>query len=117
MRCCSIHLVKKMYQVPADMITSTARMVREIQSPFSTMCFRPYGVDWSAALTLAAADASPAGAAGPGGGAGGGGRAGGGGGGGRRPGRRGRRPERRPDRPEQRRAQPAGQRPEQRRSG
>ena len=38
---CSIHLVKKMYQVPADMTTSTIRMVREIQSPFSTMCLRP----------------------------------------------------------------------------
>ena len=27
--------------VPADMMISTPRMVREIQSPFSTMCFRP----------------------------------------------------------------------------
>src|ERR1700722_4533928 len=55
MRCCSIHLVKKMYQVPADMITRVIRMEREIQPPFSHMCCRPYGVDWSAAFTLAAA--------------------------------------------------------------
>ena len=34
MRCWSIHLVKKMYQVPADMMASTTRMALEIQEPF-----------------------------------------------------------------------------------
>src|SRR5882757_5259259 len=63
MRCCSIHLVKKMYQVPADMIASTIRMAFEIQEPSDQIWPRLY---WAGASCVAAAAAglSAAGAAG-----------------------------------------------------
>ena len=41
MRCWSIHLVKKMYQVPSDMIARTIRMPRETRLPVSQMWLRP----------------------------------------------------------------------------
>src|SRR6185437_114002 len=51
MRCWSIHLVKKMYQVPADMKPSTIRIALEIQVPLVQMFDRPQGVDSLAAAT------------------------------------------------------------------
>ena len=41
MRCWSTHLVKKMYQVPADMMPSTIRMALEIQEPVCQIWPRP----------------------------------------------------------------------------
>src|SRR5689334_129074 len=65
MRCCSIHLVKKMYQVPADMMASTIRMAFEIQVPSVQIWPRLYwlGIGASDGGAAAAGAASPAGAA------------------------------------------------------
>ena len=65
MRCCSIHLVKKMYQVPADMIASTIRMAFEIQEPSDQIWPRLYwaGASCVAAAGLSAAAGAAAGAA------------------------------------------------------
>src|SRR5258708_33360858 len=71
MRCCSIHLVKKMYQVPADMIARTIRMALEIQEPSDQIWPRLYcagasagaPAGLSAAAGAAAASAAGAGAA------------------------------------------------------
>src|SRR5690348_10042743 len=66
MRCCSIHLVKKMYQVPADMIASTIRIALEIQEPSAQMWPKLYwaGASWVAAAAAALPSAEgPAGAA------------------------------------------------------
>src|SRR6478609_84437 len=66
MRCCSIHLVKKMYQVPADMIASTIRMAFEIQEPSVQLWPRLYcaGASAGAPAGLSAAAGAAAGAAG-----------------------------------------------------
>src|SRR5690349_13457335 len=67
-RCCSIHLVKKMYQVPADMIASAIRITLEIQSPSSQMWPRLYwlgtGASEGTAVAAAGAGAAAASAAG-----------------------------------------------------
>src|SRR5690349_18915517 len=65
MRCCSIHLVKKMYQVPADMIASTIRIALEIQEPSAQMWPKLYwaGTSAGAAADLAASLGAAAGAA------------------------------------------------------
>src|ERR1700749_1586948 len=44
MRDCSKNLTKKMYQVPADMMASSARTVSDTGLPFRTMSSRPYGL-------------------------------------------------------------------------
>src|SRR4029079_10051318 len=65
MRCCSIHLVKKMYQVPADMMASTTRMALELQVPSVQMWPRLYwlGMGASEAAALAASEGAAAGPA------------------------------------------------------
>src|SRR3954469_21935446 len=63
-RCCSIHLVKKMYQVPADMIASTIRMALEIQEPSVQMWPKLYWLGMGASEAAAAALAASVGAAG-----------------------------------------------------
>src|SRR6185437_15460303 len=56
MRDCSKNFMKKMYQVPADMMASSARTVSDTGLPFRTMSSMPYG------LSLLAAAAGAAGA-------------------------------------------------------
>src|SRR3569833_4505684 len=43
MRDCSKNFMKKMYQVPADMMASSASTVSDTGLPFLTMSSRPYG--------------------------------------------------------------------------
>src|SRR6201996_8655341 len=59
-RCCSMNLVMKMYQVPADMMARTTMMKRETIEPVIQMWVRPYGVACSPAAMAAAALLLPA---------------------------------------------------------